>query len=304
MDSVDFWPGHPLSYTTTKIDVFFNQQFLGSATGFVHKFGSAFGLVTNWHVLSGINPASGLCLSSMGGMPNRIEFHVAVSRKWKEKEKVAEQIHFRAVDLGLIELGMPIWKDDKRADNQNDYAVIPISKYLPELVEEGVTLRAIEGGKVTLKRGAARPSDESTRVPKEDIQHIYPAVGAEVFVLGYPRGLGTNGIFPIWKRASIASEPQGSVTLAGQEYTNLIYVDALTKSGMSGAPVICLPRSGDYFHSDDGVIVEPAQNEPLVVGVYAGRDGVTNDEYELALGRVWKIGSVEELFFKFLHDAE
>lgn len=27
------------------------------------------------------------------------------------------------------------------------------------------------------------------------------------FVIGYPFGLQTGGIFPIWKRASIASEP-------------------------------------------------------------------------------------------------
>jgi hypothetical protein len=32
------------------------------------------------------------------------------------------------------------------------------------------------------------------------------AVGMDAFILGYPRGIGA-GIFPIWKRASIASEP-------------------------------------------------------------------------------------------------
>jgi hypothetical protein len=99
-----------------------------------------------------------------------------------------------------------------------------------------------------------------------------------------------------------ASEPQGSIQLGGQEYDNIIYVDALTKSGMSGSPVVCLPSSGKYFYSDDGVIVEPPKDEPLVVGVYAGRDGVTKDEYELSVGRVWKIGSVEQLFFKLMRD--
>jgi len=35
----------------------------------------------------------------------------------------------------------------------------------------------------------------------------YPRVAAEVFILGYPRGLTKQGVLPIWKRGSIASEP-------------------------------------------------------------------------------------------------
>jgi hypothetical protein len=47
---------------------------------------------------------------------------------------------------------------------------------------------------------------------------------------------------------------------------------------------------------------ELAASPGLVVGFYAGLDGVANDESELALGRVWKIGSVGQLFLKLVHE--
>ena len=59
VDRVEFWPGHPLSYTTTKVAIFFNDIQLSAATAFVMRYGQTFALVTNWHVLSGFNAATG-----------------------------------------------------------------------------------------------------------------------------------------------------------------------------------------------------------------------------------------------------
>src|ERR1700730_4458809 len=83
----------------------------------------------------------------------------------------------------------------------------------------------------------------------------------------------------------------------GTSYKNLFYIDGLTKSGMSGSPVVCLAKPGDEFHTEDGVRVSIEKAEPFLIGVYAGRDGVTQEEYELSLGRVWKISAVEALFY-------
>jgi hypothetical protein len=66
---------------------------------------------------------------------------------------------------------------------------------------------------------------------------------------------------------------------------------------MSGSPVVCLAKTGDEFRAEDGVRVSIEKAEPFLLGVYAGRDGVTQEEYELSLGRVWKIGAVEALFY-------
>jgi hypothetical protein len=299
---VDFLPGHPLSYTTTNLQVFRDSYKLANATGFVVKLGQIYALVTNWHVLSGINPATGNCLSKTGALPNRIECHVTVCRKL-EGEPEGEALHFKPLAIDLLQGDRPIWIDENSSVAQNDYAAIKISHYLPELEDRDVSLRSILAGRVVVRpqKEIQIPAD-SVRMHIDDVKSLYPAVGSEVFVLGYPSGIAHRGVFPIWKRGSIASEPQAEVELNGIEYKNVFYIDALTKAGMSGAPVIWLPQAGDYLYTEDGGRVRVVESEPYIIGVYAGREGITQEEYELSLGRVWKIGAVERLLIKFGSD--
>jgi hypothetical protein len=106
LDSVKFWPGNPLSYTTTKIDVYRNDIALSTGTGFVMSYGQSYVLVTNWHVLSGFNPTNGKCLSDTGAIPNRIEFHVTVSRKSVTAErKPAEILYFKPLKIAACLAG-------------------------------------------------------------------------------------------------------------------------------------------------------------------------------------------------------
>lgn len=300
--TVTFWMGHPLSYTTTRIDSYFNDHMISSATGFVLSLAEKYYLVTNWHALSGINPIDGTNLSKMAAIPNRIKFHVALETSKVVKNVPRETIFFKPIDVWLFKRGAQIWFDRKASDNQNDFAAIPIDAFIPELKRPGRKLRAISGGKVTLKRGLP---GQPTRMPlpATDINHFYPAVGSEVFVLGYPKGIIAGGIFPIWKRASIASEPQSSISLDGKDYQGAFFIDAMTKHGMSGSPVVFLGKKGNHLFSDDGVRVELNADEPLFVGVYAGRNGVTDDEHELSLGRVWKTEAVERMIFEDLVKA-
>jgi hypothetical protein len=284
VDRWAFWPGHPLSYTTTKVAIFFNDIRLGAATAFVMRYGETFALVTNWHVLSGFNAATGACLTNTGAIPNRIECHVTVSREIKVDGKDGERLFFKPLQIGLFSGETPIWRDDREGQLQNDYAIIDLTDLVPELKEDKVSLRHILGGHLAFSE-------------PDVLRAIYPTVGTEVFVLGYPHDFASTGVFPIWKRASIASEPQAKVSLGGTSYKNLFYIDGLTKLGMSGSPVVCLAKPGDEFHTEDGVRVSIEKAEPFLIGVYAGRDGVTQEEYELSLGRVWKIGAVEALFY-------
>jgi hypothetical protein len=62
---------------------------------------------------------------------------------------------------------------------------------------------------------------------------------------------------------------------------------------MSGSPVL-------YFGSED-IVGEygPGGRDtrmPHIVGVYAGREGVTKEENEMTLGRVWKVELLDSLF--------
>lgn len=182
--------------------------------------------------------------------------------------------------------------------NRNDVVLIILNELVQELKSSDSFLAHIEGGKVTLKRGIkpdkVRRADGA--FPSDSVSYLYPSVGKDVFILGYPLGVELSGIFPIWKRGSIASEPQADIQSGGRTYKNIIYIDALTKAGMSGAPVIALTKTGDFLFSDDGVTASVEKEDILFVGVYAGREGVTQEEFEFSMGRIWKAQTVAELY--------
>jgi hypothetical protein len=121
--TTEFWPGNPISYTTTIIKLFFDNQYLSNATGFVMQYGSEYALVTNWHVLSGRHAITGKTLSTTGGLPNRIEFHVTMTTIDTDKGKRRETRHFRACSINLFDSEKPIWIDDKEDNNHNDYCI-------------------------------------------------------------------------------------------------------------------------------------------------------------------------------------
>lgn len=294
---VKFWPGNPVSYTTTTIRLFFNDQPVGVGSGFVVKYARRYALVTNWHVLSGRSPITEQCLSPTGGLPNRADFHVSLCYPSEYEGVPSEIIHFKEVSLSLYEddeMRVPVWRDERSEFPEADYAIILLESVLQELANPAYSLRSIPAGVVTLRRGV----EPARQLRPEDINHFYPPVGHQVFIVGYPAGITPSGIFPIWKGGTIASEPYSPVTLASYKTDDVIMVDGLTRSGMSGAPVVCLTKPGDTFYTDDGVIIETDKHEPLLVGVYAGREGVTSREADLALGRVWKVGALERLLHR------
>lgn len=294
MKETHFWPGNPVSYTTTKMTMRFGDQVVGVGTAFVMRFAGKYALVTNWHVLSGRSPIDERCLSAHGGIPDRAAFHVAVSKAGMKDGAPTETLHFKQIEVPLYrraDFEEQVWLDERTAANQADYALIMLDEWVPELAEGKHSLRCIDAGKVTLKRGI-KPSD---RLKFEDINHFYPPIGHQVFIAGYPAGVEPSGIFPIWKAGTIASEPAARMTLGEVETDDVLLVDGLTRAGMSGSPVICLQKTGDLCFTDDGVQVSADKDGPLLVGVYAGREGVTANEADMALGRVWKVGAIERL---------
>ena len=67
-----------------------------------------------------------------------------------------------------------------------------------------------------------------------DDQYQITQVGMDIFILGYPHGyISDPTIFPIWKKGTLAAEPDIDIGKLPQ-----MYVDATTANGMSGAPVI------------------------------------------------------------------
>ena len=111
-------------------------------------------------------------------------------------------------------------------------------------------------------------------------------IATDVFVLGFPFGISAGGLLPIWKRASVASEPD--VDVRGFPF---FYVDAATREGMSGSAVIAR-QMGQYTSSKGGVVMTGG---PITrfVGIYSGRIGA-DDELKAQLGMVWRKAALLE----------
>jgi hypothetical protein len=128
--------------------------------------------------------------------------------------------------------------------------------------------------------GAVRTINAANTVPKMVLR-----IGTDVFVLGYPKGMDGGGEFPIWKRASIATEP--NINRGGPPH---LLIDTATREGMSGAPVIAV---ADGVYELEGP--QPAYKLPgrvcRFLGVYSSRMG--SDEMQAQLGTVWDASLLE-----------
>lgn len=93
-------------------------------------------------------------------------------------------------------------------------------------------------------------------------------------IIGYPKGLTSGGKFPIWKTGHIASDFD-----LNWDDKPLFYIDATTRVGMSGSPVVCIKEG--LCHFDNHSIASGRYIKFL--GVYSGRVDNTTE-----IGQVWK----------------
>jgi hypothetical protein len=138
----------------------------------------------------------------------------------------------------------------------------------------------------------------------EPVMNMYPLntllskplnvrIGMDVFILGYPFGSAPPG-FPVWKRGSIASEPD-LVRMTSGYYI----VDTASRPGMSGAPVILQNWTNDYVDGGFRAFNDrPATN---FIGVYSGRLNAATEEAQL--GMVWHASFVEEIIVSNMRDS-
>jgi hypothetical protein len=248
---------HNVLYLRTYV----NGNVIGhAATGFVYERGGGYYLVTNYHVLSGLDPATGLCIGQHGRQPDEIELilgNLSDSVKpWRSR--------YPLIDDNSNEL----WsKHPEFAKNRSDVAIFP----LPQ--DGGVRL--------------AEPLNHI-----ESSKDILVSPGTDAFVVGFPLGIHVQ-YFPIWKRASIASEL--SVQVDGQPK---FLIDTATREGMSGSPVICY-RQGAYMTNDGRYhILHGAGREYMqILGIYSGRLKVHNadEPFGAQIGVAWHIRLVDEI---------
>ena len=223
-------------------------------TGFLWKHDGKSYLITNWHNVTGINPDTNKLMH--GWYPNSVDFNI-----------YREENNFGKVAIA-----------GKTAMSLNLYGVI----------EEPVWIEHPLGRHVDC---VALPLDvESSTVIHVNDYHfdarLNAYVGMDCVIIGYPKGLSADKETPIWKRASIASEP-----FLDFEGKPLVLVDTATREGMSGSPAI-MRHSGLFSPGgiDGDSLIGTVEN---FLGIYSGRIG--DDPMGVQLGRIWKGHVIDEV---------
>jgi Trypsin-like peptidase domain len=254
------------SLVTTPIIALYHSQELGSATGFFYRHDNHLFLITNWHVATGRHFETFECLNKQGGLPDRLRImlfgggHLLGGSGQLGEAMDFELTLYRDSDSNQHP-EQPLWWEHAAWRRRVDIVAIPLD------IPPEVKVNTI---------------DAVNTVPS-----MLLTVSRDVFVLGYPKGISGGRGLPIWKRASIATEP--AIDLDGLPK---MLIDTATREGMSGAPVIAL-ADGDF--EVEGM--PPAYRKPgrvyRFVGVYSGRLG--RDEMQAQLGIVWKAPAIQEL---------
>jgi hypothetical protein len=217
------------SLQVTRLEPFWHDVALPKATGFFYKYGQTHGL-TNWHVLTGKHAVTEKLAGEHDRFPTRLKCH------WTEKDETRVAARSLELELPVIKDGQPTWWQHRGFLNQEgkpqqvDIGVICLNDWMPNYEEQKSRIAAFDAAVLvqTDRQGNAL-----------HVEYAYAKVGAEVFILGFPMGLALQGVFPVWKRGSIASEP----LIAIDGNLPIFFVDAATRHGMSGSPVV-------YFGSE------------------------------------------------------
>jgi hypothetical protein len=218
-------------------------------------------LISNYHCLSGFD----LWNNPIGSfLPNFIDVGLTINEPTEDPKYFTRKEITLRYSL-LDEHGKPLFYHlpiDDAGRIPADIAVLPISLEDPSVKAKGAHINA----RYVSSFGLYLDHDLS--------------LGEDCFIIGYPRGLCGDGRTPIWKRATIASEPDN--TYKG----DLVFlVDTATREGMSGSPVFLVRREAALSDRNRRGIDE--EKKEKLIGVYSGRIGT--DELGVQLGMVWSV---------------
>lgn len=258
---------HRPSLVAVLLECLRGDNLLEQATGFVVQQGHRFALVTNRHVLAGVNP-NGRCRNEQGVVPNRLRVHLwARATTSTVQTGVSHEVHLRD------DAECQLWTDHPQGW-QVDVAAIEL-----QLPDE--TLLA-----------TVDPSIPATHLP---------GVCDDVFVVGFPFGVNAEGL-AVWTRGTIATEYEFDY----DELPRYL-IDARTRPGQSGSPVFVYLVGAYTDRFGAVVLQNPtSENIPTpgqlpterhkeaidehFVGIYAGRVDERAD-----LGFLWRPQTVADV---------
>jgi len=241
----------PLSCVPVHLECFFRGQQIGMGTGFiVNKHNNNF-LVTNWHMVTGRHPDNNQPISNTGAAdPDTMGIWYHTTTLGSWTRKNERLIDETTGEKKWIE---------HSSGNQVDVIALPISQH---------------SDIKTYPLDLSLANTDLIISPSEDVS-----------IIGFPYGIASSGKFPIWKTGNIASEID-----LNYENKPVFLIDASTREGMSGAPVIARRKGirqtsagwamggGDYIR---------------FLGIYSGRIRRDSD-----IGMVWKPNVINEIIPK------
>jgi len=186
-----------LNYVPFKIRMRCKDINLAIGTAFIYQYEANTYLVTNWHNVTGRNPKSKETLSDVGNEPDNLVMGIPTIQNPNEQPMM---IKWEWKILELYEdqnREIPVWLHHPVHSENVDVVVIPLP---------GVEETALKHSKDPI-------------LNLENIR-LYPSL--DVYVLGFPRGMSGGAHFPIWKRGTIATEPDINICPNHQMMTQAI----------------------------------------------------------------------------------
>lgn len=239
------------------VEVYYENIFLGTATAFIveNKVKEQY-LITNRHVVTGRNNIDNKVMDKMGAIPNKLIVQIP------EYHKEDDMFIWNQWQINLYKNGKERWLEHPRLKNKMDVIAIKLEKMVSNmcyLIEE---------------------------------TNYLCSICDNIKIIGYPFGYKVNkkeGYYGIWISGTIASEPLVNLEVKGIEgELPAFLIDARTREGTSGSPVIYYNRQG-LLPMNSGFSI---QNEAvrIPIGIYSGR--ITSDS---DLGIVWKWKVLHEI---------
>ncbi len=253
-----------LSYVPIHITPMYEDTDLAIGTAFFYIYEGQEYFITNWHNVTGRHPWDNSCISKYAAIPDNLVIRLPY----------LETSESGVTGLKWIPKVLNLYEDEDR--------IKPIWWEHPEH-GSNVDAVAIELEGLSDTKAIAANAE----VLNLDLLQLVP--GMDVFVLGFPRGISGGGRFPIWKRGSIASEPDINI-----DDLPKIYIDTATREGMSGAPVYA--QESGFWTSEGKTLIEDGVfgKGHRFLGIYSGRVG--NDPFYAQLGVIWKEEAIQPGF--------
>jgi hypothetical protein len=268
--TIDEW-----SLRAVPIDMLCNGCVLGSATGFFWTFADTTFLITNWHVIAGRSPTTLISPHWAAAVPDEIRYPRFIDGD------IHPEAHYSFVKLhNPDDEGSPAWVQHPVHGSAVDVAAIKIPTT--------IIINTVKGDQVSTVRPAGSVQarlfeDSNDIISKWNGTRLH--MGDDLFILGFPLGLLPTKHYPIWKRASVATEMD--ILLDGKP---AFLVDTATRKEMSGSPVVHIDRTGRAYWNG---ISAPGRNISFV-GIYSGRH-IGDKTIEAQLGIVWREELIREI---------